>query len=135
MRAAASGGGMGAPRVGAVAESSPVRRLDVEERRARLGICHHLAGNPATGPVEAARDLVALHATDPATVHLSAAARMREPDVAAVEGALYEDRALIRMLGMRRTMFVVPDELAAAIQACCTDAIAVRERTRLVTRL
>ena len=58
--------------------------------------------------MEAGRDVVALHATDPATVHLSAAARMREPDVAAVERALYDERSLIRMLGMRRTMFVVP---------------------------
>ncbi|HSJ74333.1 MAG TPA: winged helix DNA-binding domain-containing protein [Miltoncostaeaceae bacterium] len=112
-----------------------MRRLDVEERRARLGIRHRLARNPADGPVEVARDLVALHATDPATVHLSAAARMREPDVAAVERALYEDRSLIRMLGMRRTMFVIPDELAPAIQAACTGAIAARERARLVKRL
>ena len=97
-----------------------MRRLDVEERRARLGVRHRLARNPAGGPVEVARDVVALHATDPATVHLSAAARMREPDVTAVERALYEDRSLIRMLGMRRTMFVVPDELAPAIQASCT---------------
>ena len=85
--------------------------------------------------MEAGRGVVALHATDPATVHLSAAARMREPDVAAVEQALYDERSLIRMLGMRRTMFVVPDELAPAIQASCTDAIAARERVRLVKRL
>ena len=82
-----------------------------------------------------ARAVVALHATDPATVHLSAAARMREPDVAAVERALYKDRSLIRMLGMRRTMFAVPDELAPVVQASCTDAIAARERMRLVKRL
>ena len=95
----------------------------------------HLLAAPGGGPVEAARAVVALHASDPATVHLSAAARSREPDVAAVERALYEDRALIRMLGMRRTMFVVPDELAPVVQAACTDAIAARERTRLVKRL
>jgi hypothetical protein len=112
-----------------------VRRLGVEERRARLGSRHLLAAASAEGPVSVARALVALHATDPATVHLSAAARMREPDVAAVERALYEDRSLIRMLGMRRTMFVVPDELAPVVQASCTDAIAARERTRLVQRL
>jgi hypothetical protein len=118
-----------------MAESWRVRSLDVEERRARLGLRHRLAGTPAETPVEVARDLVALHATDPATVHLSAAARMREPDVAVVERALYEERSLIRMLGMRRTMFVVPDELAPAIQASCTDAIAARERARLAKRL
>lgn len=113
-----------------------MRRIGARERRARLGARHHLAGGArAEGPVEVVCDLVALHATDPATVHLSAAARMREPDVAAVERALYDERALIRMLGMRRTMFVVPDDLAPAVQAACTDAIAARERARLVARL
>ena len=119
----------------AVAESSRVERVDVDERRARLGIRHRLAGAPEGGPAEVARALVALHATDPATVHLAAAARMRAPDVAAVEGALYDERSLIRMLGMRRTMFVVPDELAPVVQAACTHAIAARERARLVKRL
>ena len=32
------------------------------------------------------------------------------------------------MLGMRRTMFVLPLELAAVVQAACTDAIAVKQR-------
>ena len=112
-----------------------MRRLGVEERRARLGSRHLVAAASAGGPVAVVRALVALHATDPATVHLSAAARMRDPDVAAVERALYEDRSLIRMLGMRRTMFVVPDDLAPVVQAACTDAIAARERIRLVKRL
>lgn len=111
-----------------------MRRIDVEERRARLAARHLLAA-PGDGPVEAARAVVALHATDPATVHLSAAARMRTPEIAAVERALYDERSLLRMLGMRRTMFVVPDDLAPHVQASSTDAIAARERARLVTRL
>ena len=93
------------------------RRVDVAERRARLGLRHRLAGNPADDPVEVARDLVALHATDAATVYLSAWARLRDPAVEAVEQALYEDRSLIRMLGMRRTVFVVPVETAPVVQA------------------
>jgi hypothetical protein len=36
------------------------------------------------------------------------------------------------MLGMRRTMFVVPTELVSVVQAACTRAIAVAERKRLV---
>jgi hypothetical protein len=36
------------------------------------------------------------------------------------------------MLGMRRTMFAVPTETAAVVQAACTDAIAVRERSQLI---
>ena len=58
-------------------------------------------------------------------------ARMREPSLEAVEAALYDDRTLVRIHGMRRTLWVLPVELAAIVQAACTDAIAVRERRRL----
>jgi hypothetical protein len=108
-----------------------MRRIGVEERRARLGLRHHLAATARAGAVEAARDLVGLHGTDPATVHLAAQARMAVPEVAAVERALYEDRALVRILGMRRTMFVEPVELMPVVQAACTDAIAVQQRRLL----
>jgi Winged helix DNA-binding domain len=109
-----------------------MRRIGVEERRARLGLRHHLAEAARAGVVEAARDLVGLHATDPATVHLAARARMRDPEIAAVEAAIYDDRALVRLLGMRRTMFVEPVELMPVVQAACTDAIAVAQRRLLV---
>jgi hypothetical protein len=109
-----------------------MRRFGVTERRARLGARHHLAAGARAGVVEAARDLVGLHGTDPATVYLAARARMRDPQVAAVEQALYEDRALVRILGMRRTMFVEPVELMGVVQAACTDAIAVQQRRLLV---
>jgi hypothetical protein len=109
-----------------------MRRIGVDERRARLGLRHHLTAEARTGVVEAARDLVGLHGTDPATVHLAARARMAVPEAAAVERALYEDRALVRMLGMRRTMFIEPVELVPVVQAACTDAIAVQQRRLLV---
>jgi hypothetical protein len=109
-----------------------VRRIGDDERRARLARRHHLApASRSDDPVEIAGDLVGLHATDPASVYLAAAARMREPRLEAVQRALYDDRTLVRMLGMRRTMFVLPVELAAVVQAACTGAIAVRERRRL----
>jgi hypothetical protein len=105
--------------------------LDDAQRRARLGRRHHLAtSSRADDPVQVARDLVALHGTDPATVFLSISARMREPSVGDIEHALYTDRQLIRMLGMRRTMFVVPDELAPVVHAACTKAIAVQLERR-----
>jgi hypothetical protein len=109
-----------------------MRRIGIEERRARLGLRHHLAGAARAGVVEVARDLVGLHATDPATVYLAARARTLDPGVAGVEQALYEDRALVRILGMRRTMFVEPVELMGVVQAACTDAIAVQQRRLLV---
>jgi Winged helix DNA-binding domain len=112
-----------------------MRRIGVEERRARLGVRHHLAAAARAGVVEVARDLVGLHGTDPASVYLAARARMADPQVTAVDQALYEDRTLVRMLGMRRTMFVVPVELMGVVQAACTDAIAVQQRRLLVGML
>jgi hypothetical protein len=105
--------------------------IGLEQRRARLGRRQHLATSTrAEDVVQLACDLVALHGTDPATVFLSAAARMRDPSVADIERALYTDRQLIRMLGMRRTMFVVADELAPVVHAACTKAIAIQLRRR-----
>jgi hypothetical protein len=109
-----------------------MRQIGIEERRARLGLRHHLAARARAGVVEAARDLVGLHATDPTTVYLAAQARMAVPEVAAVERALYDDRALVRILGMRRTMFVEPVELMPVVQAACTNAIAVQQRRLLL---
>ena len=57
---------------------------------------------------------------------------MREPTVQAIERALYDERSLLRMLGMRRTMFVVPTDLAPVVQAACTEAIAVKQRELLL---
>jgi DNA glycosylase AlkZ-like len=113
-----------------------VRRIGVRERRARLGVRHHLApAARAAGVVQVAEDLVGLHGTDPASVFLAAAARLRQPEVGAIERALYDERALLRMLGMRRTMFVVPVELAPIVQAACTNAIAVAQRRLLLQLL
>ena len=111
------------------------RRIDNTERRARLAIRHRLAGPPAHDPVEVTRDLVVLHATDAATVYLGAAARLHAPVIKDLEHALYADRSLIRMLGMRRTMFVAPVEHAPIVQAACTDAIAVVQRKLLLKHL
>jgi hypothetical protein len=118
------------------------RRVTVEQRRARLAVRHRLAmaggtetvsvAGGAGGPVEVATALVALHATDPATVYLSTAARTGLAPVTDLEQALYEDRSLVRMLGMRRTMFVVSVDLAPVVHAACTRAIAALERRKLV---
>src|SRR5262249_50870216 len=92
-------------------------------------------GAGAATPDEIAGDLVGLHGTDPATVYLSALARLRTPSTEAIDAALYEARSLVRMLGMRRTMFVLPRELAPIVQAACTTAIAAQERRRLLAIL
>jgi hypothetical protein len=113
-----------------------MRKVSDEERRARIGQRHLLAA-PAqvSDVVDVARAMVALHATDPASVYLSAAARMGEPTIAGIQQALYDDRTVLRMLGMRRTMFVVPTDFAAVVQAACTQTIYERERRKLVAQL
>nr|WP_042179601.1 winged helix DNA-binding domain-containing protein [Kibdelosporangium sp. MJ126-NF4]CEL13904.1 FIG01127483: hypothetical protein [Kibdelosporangium sp. MJ126-NF4]CTQ88272.1 FIG01127483: hypothetical protein [Kibdelosporangium sp. MJ126-NF4] len=109
-------------------------RIGVEQRRARLARRHLLAVRGATA-IDAAEAMVALHATDPATVHLAIVARQRVADGVGVERALYEDRALVRMLGMRRTMFVVPADLVPVVQEACTRDVAARLRRGLVQHL
>jgi hypothetical protein len=110
------------------------RRIGVGERRARLALRHRLACEARAAAVADVADaVVALHSTDPASVYLSAAARLREAHTGAVDRALYEDRTLVRILGMRRTIFVVPRDLVAVVHASCTRPIAVDQR-RLLTR-
>ena len=103
----------------------------MEERRARLAVRHHVApAERVDSVVEAARGVVCLHASDPATVYLSAWARTSDPTIEAVGRALYDDRALVRMLAMRRTMFVVPVEDAPLLHAAASLGIARTERSR-----
>ena len=112
-----------------------MRSVTVGERRARLGLRHALGpGARARSPADAARAVVALHATDPATVFLSVRARAGSTPTQ-IETALYEQRSLLRMLGMRRTVFVVPADLAPVIQAACTVDIARKQRARYTSLL
>jgi len=110
-----------------------MRRIGVPERRARLGWRHRLAGGAQAGdPVGVARSLVAVHSTDPSSVYLSLLARMTDGGIAAVQRSLYEDKTLIRLLGMRRTVFVTTLDIAPVIQAACSRAVAARERRKLL---
>jgi winged helix DNA-binding protein len=108
-----------------------MRHVTDAQRRARLAVRHRL--DPAAragGALEVARSLVAVHSTDPASVFLGVAARMAAPSVADIEHALYDERTLVRIHGMRRTLFVVPADLAPVVQVSCTDAIAAQVRRR-----
>ncbi|MEU0952468.1 winged helix DNA-binding domain-containing protein [Streptomyces niveus] len=107
--------------------------MGVAERRARIGVRHRLAvAARAEDPVEAAHDMVALHSTDPSSVYVGIWARTNGGSVREVEQALYEDRSLIRLLGMRRTVFVTSLDVAPVIQAACSNAVAARERRKLL---
>jgi Winged helix DNA-binding domain len=110
-----------------------VLRIDVVERRGRLARRHRLGRGVRAGDVvEAARGMVCLHASDPATVYLSAWARVDGMTVPDLERALYVERSLVKHLAMRRTLFVFPRELLGAAQAGASNRVAEAERRRLI---
>ncbi|HSL10387.1 MAG TPA: winged helix DNA-binding domain-containing protein [Actinomycetota bacterium] len=111
-----------------------MRTISDAERRARLARRHDLAV-PASGVETAVDAVVALHSSDPVSVYLSARARVRNLTVDDLDEALYGRRSLVRMLGMRRTLFVVPRATAAEMDAGCTKALVDGERRRLVRML
>ncbi|RVU26266.1 winged helix DNA-binding domain-containing protein [Streptomyces antnestii] len=114
------------------------RHIGAAERRARLAAGQLLApGARASSAEEVAGSLVALHGTDPSTVYLAVGARLTDPakTVADVERALYTDRSLVRMHGMRHTVFVFPAGLTAVVHASTGLEVAARERASLVKQL
>ena len=119
-------------------QAARVKVITIGERRARLAVRHHLAPPSRTDDVTVlAGDLVGLHGSDPASVFLTAMARMKRGAnaVRVLERALYDDRTLVRTLCMRRTMFVVPLAMVPVVQAACTDALVPGERKRLLQML
>jgi hypothetical protein len=108
-----------------------MNRISIAERRARLAVRHHIApGERVESMADVVRGVVCLHATDPSTVYLSSWARLMEPSIEVVDRALYEDRELVRMLAMRRTMFVVTVDEAPILQAAASVGVARNERRR-----
>ena len=109
-----------------------MRTITPEERRARLWRRHYLEA-PAAGaaaPTRVARDLIALHATDPASIFLGLRARVADLDVADVERALYRERTIARILAMRRTLFVAAVDRIPTIHAAASWSLARTERRR-----
>ena len=108
-----------------------VRRVSAAERRARLVRRHHLG---ATGEDVAtvSGDLVGLHSSDAASVYLAAHSRVRRFQARQLENALYEERSLARVLGMRRTMFVVPLRSVPIVHGACTRTLARLERKKTI---
>jgi hypothetical protein len=97
-------------------------------------LARHFLAAPITHTADCvesvAANLVGLHSSDPATVYLSAQQRIAGFSVGDLDDALYERRSLARILGMRRTMFVVPLDLAAVVDAACTRSLIAPERRR-----
>ena len=118
-----------------------MRHVSSDERRTRLGVRHHLTATVDT--VEQIRAPVGRRVLgeagrrgdksdgDPATVYLSARARVDGFSISDLESALYDDRSLVRLWGMRRTLFVTTPSLAAIMHAASPDAFGSAERRRL----
>ncbi len=110
-----------------------VRRIDATERRARLATRHRLhPGHRAADAVDAATGMVCLHGTDPASVYLSAWARVDDFVTTDLDRALYTDRSLVKHMAMRRTVFVFPREILPVVQAGASARVAAAQRRQVV---
>lgn len=83
----------------------------------------------------AATAMTAVHATEPASVHLGLRARVAGLSVADVEAALYEQRSLVKQLAMRRTLFAFPRDLLPAAWGSASARVAATEAARLARDL
>ncbi len=103
-----------------------------DERRARLATRHALAPSARVdSPESVVQAMTVLHATEPATVFLSCAARSTRLTVADIDRALYQDRSLVKQLAMRRTLFVFPRDLLPAVWPSASARVASTELNRL----
>lgn len=113
-----------------------MRHVSDRERRARLARRHALSPSAHVRTVEAAaRAVVAFHATNPPSVHLSAWARAADIVPGDVDRALQEDRTLVKQLAMRRTLFAFPRDLIPAVLPSSAARVATAERTRMARDL
>ena len=112
-----------------------MRTITVQERQRRLVRQHHLDGG-ATSPEAVVDALVALHATDPASVYLAVLARSAASTLADVSEAMYVRRNLVRWMAMRRTLFLFARADIPVVQAavgtrsprCCARQLSASSR-------
>ncbi|GAA4934776.1 hypothetical protein GCM10023237_66340 [Streptomyces coeruleoprunus] len=115
---------------------STIPRVTDTQRRALLARRHLLGPEHRAASVRGVAEAVlALHATDPATVHLSVAARLHDARHEDVEPALCEPGSLLRMTAMRCTLFVVPTALAPVMLAAAGRPQAAARTKDLLRRL
>ena len=111
-------------------------RIGLEERRARLAVRHLLAkGTQVASVADAAAAMVVLHATDSPSVFLQARARMSTSSPTLIEREMYDQRSVLRLLAMRRTLFLVPVADVPIVHAAASRAVAETERRRTIKML
>ncbi|RRQ29774.1 winged helix DNA-binding domain-containing protein [Rhodococcus sp. Eu-32] len=99
------------------------------QRQARL-VARQFADSGS--PEDVVSSLFALHATDPASVYLSVLARARSLTVEDVRAAMYDRRSLVRIMAMRRTLFVVAHDDVPTVHAAASVGVAKTMRARLI---
>ena len=109
-----------------------MRSFTLAERRARLARRHLLSETSGESVAELAHRFVGLHATDPATLHLTLWARRREFVVADLDDALYTSRSVVKHLAMRRTLWVIDTADLPRVQVASSDRVAASEYRKLV---
>lgn len=111
-------------------------RITDDQRRARLATRQLLdAESRVDTVVDVADAMVALHATTPWTVYLSAWARMREFDRDDMSSALYDSRSLVKHLCMRRTLFVMSRTVLPDAVSATAARVTASERTNMLRDL
>ena len=109
-----------------------MHHISDEQRRTRLARRHGVhPGHRYPDPLAATRAMTVLHATEPPSVHLAVAARVDGTAITAVEAALYDERAIVKQLAMRRTLFAFPRELLPAAWGSASARVAAAEFRRI----
>ena len=121
-------GARGGP-VGVDWHDRAMREISDAQRRARLGRRHALARRVDT-VASAVEQMTCLHATEPASVYLSAFARCGASR-AEIAQALYADRSVVKQLAMRRTLFAFPRAVLPSAWGSASARVATQLRTRL----
>lgn len=102
------------------------------QRRIRLGVRHALSTESQVGSGrDVAACVVAIHGTDPASTVLAIKARAPGSTLQDIERELYDERVLVRVLGMRRTIFAVDYLLAPSVWEACDYTVARTQRRQL----
>lgn len=103
--------------------------ITTAQRRARIAQRHAIAPGTQVETLAASADaMTALHGTDHTGVYLQVQARLRESSIVTIGRELYDEPTVLRLLAMRRTLFVVPLDEVATLHHAASLEIAARER-------